>query len=374
MRRLITLLTVVFAIAAAPAARACTPEIVDLGQPDGADVSEVIAFGPHGEAGGDVVVDQHQRAVLWRDGQIMDLGRGVVSDIDARGDVLVFDAEQAAAAIVEPSGRRRTLPGLRAGDQVYARRMNDRGDVGGASFSPGQGEVAATPVVWRAGLEPRALEIPLGFSGGYVKGLDNAGDAVGGVELPTGETLAAEWDRSGAVRVLPTAYPSSPYDEANVVDAHGDVLGATESFNAFEAEATLWRDGARFGLGHLDGARYGVALGINRHREAVGADAGADGTPHAWITRLGERLRPLPALSGGTEGASIAHAITDPVAGDVSAGGFSASVTGANHATVWRCAFALAREQAVAGTARAHRTKPPRLLGSALHPFTQSNP
>jgi hypothetical protein len=231
--------------------------------------------------------------------------------------------------------------------------------------------VAATPVIWRAAREPRALEIPTGFTGAYVKGLDEAGDAVGGVELPSGETLAAEWDRQGAVRLLPSAYPAAPYDEANVVDVHGDVLGSTESFTAFAAEATLWRDGVRIGLGHLPGAGYGVALGINGHRDAVGADARADGVPHAWVTHLAGALRPLPTLGGGTDGASIAHAITDPVAGDVSVGGFSATRTGDIHATVWRCAFALSGEPAPDQAARhpvaVHRAQVPRLLGAALH-------
>ena len=367
MRRIITFFAAVSAMAAAPPASACTPATVALPQPDGAAFSEVTAFGPNGSTGGGALVGPDRRAVLWRNGQIVDLGPGEVSDINARGDVLVSDA--AAATIVARSGARRTLPGLREGDQVYARRMNDQGDVGGASFAPGRFDVAATPVVWRGGFEPRALAIPAGFSGGYVKGIDDTGDAVGGVELPTGETRAAEWSRSGAVQVLPTAFPSSPYDEANVVDARGDVLGATESFTAFAAEATLWLDGTRYGLGHLPSAVFGVALGVNGHHDAVGADAGADGTPHAWITRLDGALQPLPAIGGGIEGASIAHAITDPVAGDVTAGGFSTSATGESRATVWRCAFELAGSRIAT---RAGLTMRPRALRSALHAHISS--
>ena len=86
MRRLLICLAVASGTASGSAAQACTPAVLDLGHPPGAFFSEVIAFGPHGEAGGGVLTDAGGRAVLWRDGRTLDLGSGEVSDINARGD------------------------------------------------------------------------------------------------------------------------------------------------------------------------------------------------------------------------------------------------------------------------------------------------
>jgi len=328
--------------AAAPAAgAACRPDRVDLGVPAGALASEVIAFGPHGEAGGGAykpTLDSLGRALLWTDGLTIDLGSGEVTDINARGDVLIHDLVPGTATVVSSAGARRALRGLRPGDQIYARRINDRGDVAGASFTPG-GDGAATPVIWRAGRRPVGLPVPTGYTGAYLKGIDDAGDAVGAVQLATGDTLAASWDRHRRVTVLPTAFPQSPWDEANVVDVHGDVLGATENRLSFAAEATLWKDGHRIGLGHLEGALFGVALGTDGHADVVGFDAGPDRVRHAWVIRLGGRPQPLTALSGGTGDASMAHAVRRAPGGDVTVGGASQITGGEEHATIWRCAF-----------------------------------
>jgi len=105
------------------------------------------------------------------------------------------------------------------------------------------------------------------------------------------------------------------------------------------AEATLWKDGHRIGLGHLEGALFGVALGTDGHADVVGFDAGPDRVRHAWVIRLGGRPQPLTALSGGTGDASIAHAVRRAPGRDVTVGGASQITGGEEHATIWRCAF-----------------------------------
>jgi len=74
-------------------------------------------------------MDQHRRSALWRE-QMPDLGTGNGVDINARGDALVFDARTLRRRSSQRAARA-ALPSPHASDQTYARRSNDRGDVGG---------------------------------------------------------------------------------------------------------------------------------------------------------------------------------------------------------------------------------------------------
>ena len=339
MRTLTTAAVVVFVLTAPAGAAACDPQVLDFGALPGQSRAEIDVIGPRGLMGGSSrAADGSTLAVLWRDGSIADMGvEGFVADIEARGDVLVqgphdFETFTGSAYVQPRGGTLEPLPGL-GGDWVWARRMNERGDVAG-SASDAQGVEHA--VHWRHG-RPVDRGVPASYGGAYARGINERGDLVGaayGAEISTPWI----WRADGTSGPLDPGFPDrNGSGDAFVIDDQGRAAGVSGPFFEPFGEATIWtRDGLRRGLGTFPGDDFSVIVGTNGQGDWIGGS----GAPDSRVLLTdGRRLLTMRSLDGDPSGFSLAHAITRRRSGDVDVGGTSDAGDGRRPATLWRCAY-----------------------------------
>jgi probable HAF family extracellular repeat protein len=246
---------------------------------------EVNALDKHGVAVGASFLDPSGsggvHAVMWRDGQVFDLGyagfTSIARGINKHGQIVV---DGGRVASVWEDGFVTPLGTLGTGNKTWANSINDAGQVAGGATVVAGGDVAHHAYVWDAG-----TMIDLGeLGGGYseARDLNNSGVAVGWSYTPSFELHAFVWD-GAMVDVNP---PGARGSMARAVNDHGDVAGhyfdASFGFRAFLHPA----GGTAVDLGTLGGT-YSVANDVNDHGEVVGIAALADGTYHPFITEDG---------------------------------------------------------------------------------------
>lgn len=193
------------------------------------------------------------------------------------------------------------------------------------------------------------LPLPAGQSNLVVGGLNNLGQVVGSVSSSTGTPLAAVWQGSSA-SVLPSngstyhrandindagqavgvaTYGDQSHatlwtgttvtdlqglagytrSEASAINASGQAVGYSDSFENYKEHATVWTHGVAAYLGNLTGNPddWSYARDINDHGQAVGFSSGIGN----WQATLwyGGSATALDNLPGGWE--SYAHAINN---------------------------------------------------------------
>lgn len=281
------------AVLSAPAAavpHAAAPQeapayrVTDLGTLAGAAESTAAAVNDRG-----VVVGQSGgRAVLWRDGRIVDLGTlggssSSALDINERGDVVGYSrvAEDVAThAFVRRGGRMIDLGTLPGDADSYATDVNDRGDVVG--YSSGGDGIRA--VLWRP--DGTAVDLTARTGLHLVTDLDNAGRLVGSV-LPDGmNEVPALWYR-GRTTLL-----SDLSGSASAINDRGEIVGY---FFVGTAGSFVWRRGRLTEiplLPDLPPASAMQAQDINNRGQVVGF-GGFDG--FVWDADSGT-LATLPGL------------------------------------------------------------------------------
>ncbi|MGN6609205.1 MAG: hypothetical protein ACTHMS_19605 [Jatrophihabitans sp.] len=339
------------------AADAAVPRIIDLGTLPGGSQSDIFGTDDHGlwvGASDDGNGDQH--AVLWQDGRIRDLGVPTAppdgpevwaSDVNHHDVIVANGAESAARqdvsrAYVWRDGQVRPLPmppGADANWSSFVRRIDDEGTAVG-SITDDADPAVEHPVVWPHGGAPRFVELPAGYDGGAVLGIDDRGDLVGQI-YNQDVGLAVRWDRAGHAHPLGSA-DQDGFSQANVVDEDATAAGVSDFGHTLPgAEAVTWRDGTERGLGFFPGGDFSWVYATNGHGAYAGvAGIGAfpDDTEYVMIVRCGPHpvpltLLPLSRRFGDATGA--AHAVS----ADLTVGGDSETADGEMHATLWTHAF-----------------------------------
>lgn len=248
------------------------------------------------------------RAVLWRDGNAIDLGTlgGNVSFANAINDhgVVVggalntipdndstafnwnpFPVATQFRAFMWKDGLMRDLGTLGSGNDAVALFVNDRGQVSGVSFtnatpSPTTGVPTQDPFFWDGG---QMVDIgTLGGTSGAANWMNSRGQVVGSSNLAGDQLLHAFlWDEKQGLKDLGTL-PGGNYSEAFSVNDAGEVVGWSDSPHGFDA--VLWKNGRMIDLGKLPGDCYSEPQSINSRGQIVGnsGPCGEDGNGVLW--------------------------------------------------------------------------------------------
>jgi probable HAF family extracellular repeat protein len=277
-------------LTSAPASAAPVPDapayrVTDLGTLPGAPDSTAMGVNNRG----DVVGTSGARAVLWRNGTIVDLGTlggsySAAVDVNERGDVVGYSWVAGGAgdhAFLWRRGRLTDLSPLPGFSSSYATAVNDRGDVAG--YSVGDGGINA--VLWRR--DGTAVDLTAATGLHEVTDLDNAGRLVGSV-MPDGMNgYPALWYR-GRLTVL-----SDTSGTASAINDRGEITGY---FVVGLGHSFVWRRGRLTEiplLPDMPPASMMQAQGINNRGQVVGF-GGFDG--FVWNSHTAT-LTTLPGLT-----------------------------------------------------------------------------
>lgn len=264
--------------------------LVDLGvaQSLGGTSSTATGINRRGTVVGTYVTGDEQRAFLWRDGVVADLG-DLPPGARSHDRPMLNDRDQVVleAASTDPPGLRLafrwedgvltplTVPGSLGG---IPEAINRRGQVLGTAIVPD------TAVIWD-GAEVVARIPTLG--GPFILPVAMEEDEVAGFgAAANGELHAFHW-QDGVVTDLGTL--GGPFSEAVALNGRGQVVGAS-NLPSTDRHATLWQDGHIVDLG-TPGGPFSTAADINRRGQVVGHGLAADGTTHAvlWTVERGRR-------------------------------------------------------------------------------------
>ena len=293
-------------------------ELTDLGalgaHPD-VECSEAVSINAKGEIAGrsgngvfDPRIGREEiRAVLWKDGEIKDLGSlggnlSAAVAINNRSQVIGISAN----AIPDPysfagvgtqvrgilwhKGHMRDL-GTLGGPDAQAFGLNERGQVIGISYinstpNPVTGLPPADPFFWD---EDRGM-IGLGTLGGAwgeAGALNNRGQIIGnsslaadpGACLGIGDTANCHpffWDDGTLIDLNTNTIGGKPITAQAINDAGKVVGNASFANGAAGGDAYLWKDGVITNLGTLPGDCYSEAFAINSSGQAVGQSYNCD--------------------------------------------------------------------------------------------------
>jgi probable HAF family extracellular repeat protein len=238
------------------------------------------------------------RAVVWKDGQIMDLGTlggntSAATSINDPGQVVGM----AQNAVPDPFSS-----GTETRAFVWDERsgMQDLGTLGGpdavANFINRLGQitgVAATnsvlptfdPFLWE---KDKMTDLgTLGGTFGSPNGLNDRGQVVGASNLVGDQTFHPFlWTKPGPMQDLGTFGGSGA---ASAINDAGEVVGSANFAGDQVGHAFLWKKGNMMDLGTVDGDTCSVASAINAEGQIVGMSFNCDfSTQHAVLWHNGQ--------------------------------------------------------------------------------------
>jgi probable HAF family extracellular repeat protein len=256
------------------------------------------------------------RAVIWRRGQITDLGtfggnhswsfgmndseqvvgmalNTVPDPFSLYGFTIFFSSNstQTRAFLWEQNSGMQDL-GTLGGSDAWAFFINERGQVTGNSYtnstpSPSSGFPTLDPFFFDEG---KMLDIgTLGGVVGFVTALNDLGEVTGGSStaqnpaacyVPANQSIEFGnpgcdpflWDRGKLIDLATSTRGGSPQTSDGINDL-GEIVGAA-TFTTQPYDAYLWREGDATDVGHLDGDCYSEAWALNRRSQVVGDSFG----------------------------------------------------------------------------------------------------
>jgi probable HAF family extracellular repeat protein len=247
------------------------------------------------------------RAVLWKDGQIIDLGTfgGTVSiafAVNNRAQVAGFALNAvpdpfpllgqpflAAAPVTQSraflwqNGEMRDL-GTLGGPDAAAFWVNESGQVAGCSLTNATpnptGKPTADPFLWTK--DDGMIDLgTLGGTDGCASDLNNRGQVVGSSNLEGDKTAHPFlWD-DGVLTDLGTFGGSFGFPEG--INEAGEIVGEAGypgDVTSHIFHAAFWKNGTITDLGTVDGDPSSVAFHINSKGQVVGASTNSNGE---WI-------------------------------------------------------------------------------------------
>ena len=267
------------------------------------------------------------RAVLWKEGEAIDLGtlggnESSAFSVNNRGQIVglatnnipdpfSFFVTQLRAFLWQ-NGAMQDLGTLGTGNNAWALFVNERGQVAGfsdTSANPGPlGVPPSDPFLWDQG-----AMLDLGTLGGTLGspyGLNNRGQVIGVSNLE-GDQLSHPflWDR-GTLTDLGTLGGSFGF--AMGINDAGEVVGGADDQNDQAFLAFLWKKGVMTNLGTLSGDDCSFAFQINSEGQIVGNSypcTGGSGRMFLWqnglMTDLNALLPPGSDLTPEGDGAVI---------------------------------------------------------------------
>jgi probable HAF family extracellular repeat protein len=252
------------------------------------------------------------RAVIWKRGQISDLGTfggnhswsfGMNDSEEVVGMALnavpdpfslygftIFGSSsstQTRAFLWEQYSGMQDL-GTLGGSDAWAFFINERGQIAGNSYTnstanPSSGFPTLDPFFFHHG---KMIDIgTLGGVVGFVGALNNLGEVIGGSStaenpaacyVPTAQSIEFGnpgcdpflWDRRKLIDLATSTRGGSPQTSDGINDL-GEIVGAA-TFPTQPYDAYLWRKGYATDVGHLDGDCASEAWALNRQSQVVG--------------------------------------------------------------------------------------------------------
>jgi len=263
--------------------------LVDLGAFPGANSSSVSFVNENGLASGQSLngtIDPltgwpEQNAVLWKDGQIINLGTlgGYESGagvVNSHAQIAGFSGNavpdpnsllglgtQTRAFLWDDDHGMQDL-GTLGGPDAFAFAVNDRGQVAGFSYTS---SLAVDPFIWESG---KITDLgTFGGTFGVPSDLNNSGQVVGQSNL-AGDAVFHPflWTKPGPMRDLGTL--GGDTGSANAISDAGEVVGGSDVQGNQTPHAFLWAQGVMRNLGTVGGSDCSSAFGINSKGQVVG--------------------------------------------------------------------------------------------------------
>jgi probable HAF family extracellular repeat protein len=233
------------------------------------------------------------KAVLWKDGEVIDLGtleggfESAASAVNSRGQVAgtflntipdpfspFGPAGTEVHAFLWESGVMKDL-GTLGGPETVAYFVNERGQVVGTSFTsstanPASGLPTLDPFLWENG---KMLDLgTLGGTSGTPNGLNNRGQVVGLSNLAGDQTAHPFlWTKSGGMHDIGTL--GGIFGQANWISEAGEIVGLASVPGDQAFFAFLWKDGVLTNLGAVEHDACSNAWNINSQSQIVGVSA-----------------------------------------------------------------------------------------------------
>jgi probable HAF family extracellular repeat protein len=239
-------------------------------------------------------------AVVWEDGEIVNLGaleggyESLAQSINSRGQVTgialntVPDPFACATCAFFPTTQNRAFLwkdgemqdlGTLGGPDAQGKFINDRGQIAGISyvrFEPtSSGEPQIDPFLWEDGV---MMDLgSLGGTFGEPEGLNNRGQVVGDMNLAGDATSHPFLWQRGSLLDLGTLGGS--FGLARAVNDSGEIVGSATNQNEQAVLAFVWERGVMTDLGTLKGYDCSIGQNISCRGQIVGASFSCAGGP-----------------------------------------------------------------------------------------------
>jgi probable HAF family extracellular repeat protein len=322
--------------------------LTDLGTLPGGNNSNANAINGHGQIAGlseNGLFDSFfgspvTRPVLWRNGQVIDLGdfggpNGFANSINNRGQVVgavqndipdpLFGTQ--GQPFLWQNGVLRNL-GTLGGPSAFADFVNENGQVAGFSFvslTPfdcGDPPFSDFPLITHAFLWESGTMQDIGTLGGtcsFDRAMNNRGQVAGHSTLAGDQTTHPFlWDR-GTMTDLGTLGGSSAHVFA--MNDAGEVAGNSYLPGDEVRHAVLWRSGKIIDLGTVGADPCSDAHGMNIRGQVVGSSHDCVQEMHGFLWQLGGKMIDLNAFVPPDSDLTITDGHTINDSGEITASG-----------------------------------------------------